>query len=188
MEQYKACPQCGNNVTPRKGKGYPKTYCSKRCQVRAAGERRRLKPEDRAKAAARTKQWREQNPKRSREAIKRLWQLNGERYLLTQKEWKQRNLERYRKVQRDASARRYGRMSGVGVSVRDWIKLVNRYNNCCAYCGIHSNKLQQDHIIPLSRGGKHTIGNVLPACGSCNSSKNDSMLFEWKIKTDKLFF
>ena len=36
-----------------------------------------------------------------------------------------------------------------------------------------------DHVVPLSRGGKHEIENLLPACRSCNSSKGAKLLEEW---------
>ena len=29
-----------------------------------------------------------------------------------------------------------------------------------------------DHMIPLSKGGGHTIYNIVPACRSCNRKKN----------------
>ena len=68
---------------------------------------------------------------------------------------------------------------------RDWCRLVNRYNHCCAYCGKYVEKLQQDHVVPRIRGGRHTIGNLLPACSRCNSSKNSSLLIEWKYHDRK---
>lgn len=37
-----------------------------------------------------------------------------------------------------------------------------------------------DHVVPLSRGGRHSIGNILPACESCNLSKHASYLVEWR--------
>lgn len=49
----------------------------------------------------------------------------------------------------------------------------------CFWCGFPSNRLEQDHIIPLSRGGPHTASNIVPACRSCNASKNDKMPWEW---------
>ena len=64
------------------------------------------------------------------------------------------------------------------ISTRDWERLVERYNGLCAYCSVRP-ATDQDHVIPLSRGGRHTVGNVLPACRSCNSSKNDRLLIEW---------
>jgi hypothetical protein len=36
-----------------------------------------------------------------------------------------------------------------------------------------------DHLWPLSRGGAHEPGNVVPACHSCNASKRDRLLWEW---------
>jgi len=43
----------------------------------------------------------------------------------------------------------------------------------CHYCGKTFKKkdLTMDHIVPLSRGGKSTKGNVVVACQPCNSDK-----------------
>lgn len=50
----------------------------------------------------------------------------------------------------------------------------------CFYCGMPGGEL--DHVIPLSKGGTHGIGNLVAACRSCNSSKNNLFLAEWKLK------
>ena len=49
----------------------------------------------------------------------------------------------------------------------------------CFYCK-STEKIQIDHIIPVSKGGRHSIGNIVPACRSCNASKCDKYLIEWK--------
>ena len=41
----------------------------------------------------------------------------------------------------------------------------------CAYCRKKTVALQQDHVIPLARGGTHTLDNIVPACGPCNQKK-----------------
>lgn len=64
------------------------------------------------------------------------------------------------------------------VTDRDWRRLCARYRNRCAYCESDA-PLTMDHVIPLVRGGRHAIGNLIPACGSCNSSKNSRLLIEW---------
>ncbi|WP_406122931.1 HNH endonuclease [Streptomyces canus] len=68
----------------------------------------------------------------------------------------------------------------VGIAPRDWRKLVRHYRHRCAYCGGNQGGLHMDHVIPLSRGGRHAIGNVLPACQGCNLSKGAKLVAEWK--------
>lgn len=58
--------------------------------------------------------------------------------------------------------------------------LCKQQSHICAYCGCDvSLHPTTDHLIPLSRGGKHSIDNIKIACTSCNSSKNDKTLIEW---------
>ena len=53
------------------------------------------------------------------------------------------------------------------------------YNSPCFYCG-SLDKITIDHIIPISRGGTHGIGNLVSACSFCNGSKHTKFLIEWK--------
>ena len=46
--------------------------------------------------------------------------------------------------------------------------LFYRDNFTCQYCGKSTKNLTIDHIIPRSKGGKHTWKNVVSACVSCN--------------------
>ncbi len=43
----------------------------------------------------------------------------------------------------------------------------------CHYCseGFGAAELTMDHVIPVSRGGKSTKGNVVAACKGCNNKK-----------------
>jgi 5-methylcytosine-specific restriction enzyme A len=43
----------------------------------------------------------------------------------------------------------------------------------CVYCqGIFApDELTMDHIVPISRGGRSTRGNVVPCCAACNATK-----------------
>ena len=49
----------------------------------------------------------------------------------------------------------------------------------CAYCGSADAPLQRDCVLPLSRGGRYTIENIVPACGSCNASKSNAEVTGW---------
>ena len=52
----------------------------------------------------------------------------------------------------------------------------------CNYCGRPTppKELTMDHIVPVSRGGKSTRGNVAPCCKECNTAKNQLLPMEWE--------
>lgn len=62
-----------------------------------------------------------------------------------------------------------------------------RDNYSCLYCGekLRPRDLQLDHVIPESRGGKNTWGNLVCACFSCNSKKANRTPEEAGIKLIK---
>jgi 5-methylcytosine-specific restriction endonuclease McrA len=49
----------------------------------------------------------------------------------------------------------------------------------CAYCGKAGDPLQRDCVLPISRGGRYTIDNIVPACRSCNASKCNDEVTGW---------
>lgn len=57
------------------------------------------------------------------------------------------------------------------LSPAEWNWLLDAYDHHCAYCGKTSHQLSPDHVIPLSKGGHNTLGNVVPACRTCNIRK-----------------
>jgi 5-methylcytosine-specific restriction enzyme A len=52
----------------------------------------------------------------------------------------------------------------------------------CHYCGrsVGPRELTMDHIVPLTRGGKSTKGNLVPACKDCNNNKKYLLPIEWE--------
>ncbi|GAA2536031.1 HNH endonuclease signature motif containing protein [Microbacterium mitrae] len=51
--------------------------------------------------------------------------------------------------------------------------------SACAYCQAADVPLQRDCVQPVSRGGRYTLSNVVPACASCNASKHNSEVTSW---------
>jgi len=51
----------------------------------------------------------------------------------------------------------------------------------CHYCHrtFPPAELTMDHIIPISRGGKSTKGNIVTCCKECNTRKKHLMPMEW---------
>lgn len=51
----------------------------------------------------------------------------------------------------------------------------------CVYCDCNlefssSKAVHLDHVVPLSKGGSHTLSNVVWTCASCNLKKSDKLV------------
>ena len=72
-------------------------------------------------------------------------------------------------------------------TVEEWHEVMFHFNGQCAYCGKlqkrgKKNRLSRDHIVPVTKGGYTVKTNIIPCCGTCNRSKNNSMLLDWYPK------
>jgi 5-methylcytosine-specific restriction endonuclease McrA len=76
--------------------------------------------------------------------------------------------------------RRKRRMDSVehDLSPEQWSALKAAWGGC-AYCGATDRPLQRDCVQALSRGGRYTLDNIAPACGSCNASKGNDEVTGW---------
>jgi 5-methylcytosine-specific restriction endonuclease McrA len=59
-----------------------------------------------------------------------------------------------------------------------WTAITSAWGGC-AYCGATGDSLQRDCVLPISRGGRYTLDNVVPACRSCNASKCNDEVTGW---------
>jgi 5-methylcytosine-specific restriction endonuclease McrA len=121
---------------------------------------------------AQTQHWRE-NPKdyaehRRRWAQARWWL----RYAITP------DLRLYH---REKSKRRKAQARGqtpVQITVAALRQRFNEFGNCCAYCG-GAGDMEIEHVDPINNGGPHDIGNIVPACSTCNTSKKEKEMESW---------
>ncbi|WP_033400330.1 HNH endonuclease [Actinokineospora enzanensis] len=79
-----------------------------------------------------------------------------------------------------AARKRKRRMERVEHDLTDpqWTALQSAWGGC-AYCGATDQPLQRDCVLAISRGGRYTIDNVVPACRSCNTSKCNIEVTSW---------
>lgn len=60
-----------------------------------------------------------------------------------------------------------------------WIKVreqvLTRDNHICHYCGKSEDKMEVDHLIPVSKGGTDELNNLVAACQKCNRAKGDRL-------------
>lgn len=84
---------------------------------------------------------------------------------------------------------RYDRRRRTRVASRDndlttaqWATVLDAWAGC-AYCGARGPGLQRDCVLAISRGGRYTLENVVPACRSCNASKGNEEVTAWLRRT-----
>jgi 5-methylcytosine-specific restriction endonuclease McrA len=68
------------------------------------------------------------------------------------------------------------------ITVNSLKLLIENQNYKCVYCSsdLRTTDKHLDHIIPISKGGIHSIKNVQWVCKDCNLSKSDNINDKWK--------
>jgi 5-methylcytosine-specific restriction endonuclease McrA len=64
------------------------------------------------------------------------------------------------------------------LTTEQWTALQEAWGGC-AYCAAVDRQLQRDCVQALSRGGRYTLDNIVPACASCNASKSNDEVTAW---------
>ena len=108
--------------------------------------------------------------KRERERTRRRYLSDPAAWLARQKEWRRRNPDKAHAYVRAATIKRSRAAGGQSFTSAEWLALLAYHGGSCAYCG-SKVLIEIDHRIPLARGGSNLIGNILPACRSCNRRK-----------------
>lgn len=177
MEQYKTCTQCAvqfpitnfykHATTKDRLMPVCKSCHRMRCRIHEQNNR--------AKRSEYYKKWYNKNKDRQRQKRREYVAANKEKVAETFREWRKQNPE--------MDVIRHGRRRAAKDAVQSF-KVTQRElkkirSQPCFYCG-STQKICVDHVVPLSRGGNNSIGNYLPACISCNSSKKNKFITEWK--------
>lgn len=109
---------------------------------------------------------------------------NRERTRQKGREWRERHLEKDRERCRIKSQNRRAIKKAtevVKITDADIAQKLEAQKHRCFYCGcrIKGREYHIEHVIPLSRGGTHTLGNLVIACESCNLQKGAKDLWEF---------
>lgn len=206
MTEYKACSKCKqikykNDFSPDKRSPTGLQSQCRKCVVewRAQNKDRiyeqkqkyLAKPESKIKASQFAKAYKERNPELVKEIRLRYQEKNREQRSERFREWASQNKDRIKANRKKAvdanpdlyrsySFQRRGRLKANGSFIIYKKELLKLYAMPCFYCESEGGTI--DHVIPLSRGGRHSIGNLVSCCKSCNSSKRNQTITEWKRK------
>ena len=185
------CAECGTPYTPKHKNNI---YCSGKCADKVYNRKRH------AKAAETSREWRKNNAEHAHAVAKAYRKANKHKETERMRRWIERNPERFKQnVNRwiannpekvRAAHHRRARAELEGNATPALIKAKwETSNKSCYLCGDlidpnlpshHRMARTIDHIIPIARGGKHDIDNIDFAHRSCNSSKKDKPLEEWR--------
>lgn len=144
-----------------RGKIYRQNNKSKR-KAYAKSYHRKHYPLNKEKILTQTRQYAKSHPE-----IRRKIAIN----------YKRNNPQRYKAYLKASHSSRKARIRGAMVGDMDVSKMI-KLMRCqpffvCAYCQVvfPTSDLTIDHIVPISRGGKHECGNISESCLQCNIGK-----------------
>jgi len=109
------------------------------------------------------------------------YQRNKEARRAYGKQYTKNNLDKCRIKNQERRAR-IAASNNFKITVKELSKI---NNSPCSFCSAPAPS-DADHIIPLSRGGNHGIGNLQPLCDNCNSTKYNKTIMEWRVYRMKI--
>lgn len=121
--------------------------------------------------------YRKKNKAKANAATRSSMRKNAEKYKEIERQWRLANPEK--SIEKCLRRRALKIANGVfRVTAKDIRRLLQKP---CVYCGAKSEHI--DHVIPLSKGGRHSVGNLVASCASCNLSKSNKFVMEWKVQS-----
>lgn len=134
---------------------------------------------NRDRVLASRKKWQEENSERYAARKQEYYLRTKERDKERKAEYKHRYVRENKEKVNNSTQRRRAKKKQNGVCLVTAKEIRRIYSSPCLYCG-STTQISVDHVVPIYRGGRHSIGNLAPACKLCNSSKGSKFLTEWK--------
>ena len=181
MTEYKTCSRCKQTLPTTDFGKHSKTKDGLYSQCQPC--RRQARAEYRIRQAEAIKLQQADNYRRNREKRIAYATANVYKNIERHKMYNAKS-KRKRHVQIAAdSRRRRARLKANGIFFITKKETNRLLASNCFYCG-SSERITIDHVIAIARGGTDGIGNLVPACKSCNSQKRDLTIMEWRKKRE----
>lgn len=107
-----------------------------------------------------------------RDYMRRYASNNREEHNKRSRLWVKQNPEKKLAIHR---ARRAGMAAGDSMTPQQWRAMIHACGNRCLCCGKPPtlwNRLEADHVLPVSLGGGSQASNMQPLCQRCNRAKS----------------
>jgi len=122
------------------------------------------------------RKYRAKNSRKASVYQRRYRAMHAEKISAYKSEWKRVNPEAVQLQGHRRQARKLGN-EVFAVTVKELMRLKA---HPCYLCN-SAKSTTIEHIIPVTKGGRWAIGNLLGACGPCNSSKFNKYLVEYRM-------
>jgi 5-methylcytosine-specific restriction endonuclease McrA len=149
---------------------------------------------DPERARAYGREWMKRNPQKARDAVRRWNKSHPEQRRAAKRLYYARHREQHKAVMaayhkahpevlraKSNAYRARARAAEGQFTSAEWRALVESYGGKCAYRG-EAGPVQVDHRTPLTRGGRNSIDNILPACQKCNTEKGQLTEEEFRAR------
>lgn len=153
-----------------------KRYAAKRDEIRAYGKRHRAAHREQLKAACRA--WHEKNRDHALAMMRARYAANRACYSAANREWRTNNPHRAAAISAAKRARRRAARTGDRRSYTEFVRWARTAAVIkCYHCRrpTRAGNRHLDHVIPLSRGGADSVGNLCVSCGPCNMAKHNKL-------------
>lgn len=118
---------------------------------------------------------------RRKENYRNSYRLRRDKIIANVKAYREKNWNKILEWSRISALRRRARLANAAgtFTQEQWQARYDYYGGRCAYCRceLAINEAHIDHVIPVSKGGANWPSNLVPACESCNKSKQTKL---WK--------
>lgn len=182
----KVCTKCHNEqplTEFRKDRGCRGGH-KNRCRAcdRIYERARYQDPEMRARKRQKDRECRARDPEKERGRQRKRYHGDVQKYRDGQRAYRQsRGIEARLKARERTRRAKYCRETGLQAELVDYLAVLQRDGFVCRICGgpiqpAEIRYIHFDHYIPASKGGEHTLDNVVVTHGRCNMRKRSQVL------------
>lgn len=131
-----------------------------------------------------------------RERLRAYWRKWHQEHREYKSAYRRENRDHFREIERNQRKanpaiarakghRRRARLLAAGgtFTAQEWNDLKAQYGYRCLCCGRQEPEivLTVDHVVPISLGGHNDISNIQPLCLSCNTSKGNRHITDYRL-------
>lgn len=136
--------------------------------------------------ARKQKEYYLKNKQRLKEKQKIYYENNKEESVKRMKEYNK--TEKGKMIKRNIEHKRRTATKKGDVTTEQYINMINTSTNCYwCNCKLNKSNISIDHYIPISKGGLHTLSNLVATCLHCNKTKHGKDPLRFANEIGRLF-